>query len=146
MPDNIEPCLKKMEDAVRELAKSISSLRAAFNPPGAARQAARKYELTDEKREVAGRTLRRIRALKDIPARSVRAGDLGGFVESEGNLSHDGTAWVFGEASVSDRARVFGEAWVSGEASVSDTARVFGETQVFSGDHNGGPSPKTPGL
>ena len=36
--------------------------------------------------------LYRIRALIDIPAYGVEAGDLGGFIEKEDNLSHDGTA------------------------------------------------------
>ena len=33
--------------------------------------------------------LYRIRALRDIPEIDVKAGDLGGYVESENNLSHD---------------------------------------------------------
>ena len=64
-----------------------------------------KYELTDE---VNSAGLRRIRALRDIPAWGVRAGDLGGLVASEHNLSHDGDAWVFGNARVFGNAQVYG--------------------------------------
>lgn len=66
---------------------------------------ANKYELTDDTIAVGGRTLRRIRALRDFG--QIKAGELGGYVESENNLSHDGTAWVSGSALVCDNA------WVS---------------------------------
>ena len=48
----------------------------------------KKYELTNLTREWNGRTLHRIKALKDF--NGVKAGDLGGFIEKEDNLSHDG--------------------------------------------------------
>ncbi len=88
----------------------------------------RKYELTEEKKEFLGRTLYRIRALKDfelLDGTIVHAGDLGGWVEKEGNLSQEDIAWVYGNA------RVYGEAWVSGNARVFGNARVYGEAWVF---------------
>ena len=125
MSDDISLRLKNIEAASQELARNIASLRAHFElSAGAAQRAARKYELTDERRNLAGHTLRRIRAVRDIPEQGVRAGDRGGFVESERNLSHTGTAWVSGEA------RVFGEAQVAGAARVSDRARVSGKARV----------------
>jgi len=75
-----------------------------------------KYELTDETN---GSGLRRIRALRDIPRYGVNEGDLGGWVESEGNLTQEGDCWV------SDDARVFGNARVCGNAHVFDNAQVF---------------------
>ncbi|MGH9422571.1 MAG: hypothetical protein ACRD3J_21520, partial [Thermoanaerobaculia bacterium] len=72
----------------------------------------KKYELVrDQQIIVDGKTLYRIRALRDFGR--VKAGDLGGFVASERNLSHLGACWigdeaqVFGEATVSDDAQVF---------------------------------------
>ena len=62
------------------------------------------YELTDETINHNGATLRRIRATQDIPLLDVRAGDLGGFVESTDNLR--GIAWV------ADNAKVYGTAQV----------------------------------
>ena len=53
-----------------------------------------KYELTNESLDIGTKTLFRIRALEDFS--SVKAGDLGGWVESESNLSQEGTCWVFG--------------------------------------------------
>ena len=79
----------------------------------------KKYELTDETVRVGSRTLYRVRALCDIPGWGVKAGDLGGFVESERNLSQDGAAWVSGNARVSGNTQVSGDAWVSGAARVS---------------------------
>lgn len=49
----------------------------------------KKYELTDITKEYMGRTLHRIKALRDVDV-SVKAGDLGGWVESEDNLSQVG--------------------------------------------------------
>ena len=76
----------------------------------------KKYELTNETKTLAGGTvLRRIRALRDLPRFGVKAGELGGFVEVENNLSQDGDAWVFGNANVYGYAEVSGNANVSGE-------------------------------
>ena len=95
----------------------------------------RKYELTDDTICILGRTLHRIRALRDIETNImiVKTGDLGGYIESVNNLDHDGNAWVFGDARVSGDAQVFGDARVSGNAWVSGNARVSGNAWV-SGD------------
>lgn len=68
----------------------------------------KKYELTDETVRINSIILHRIKALTDFG--DVDAGDLGGWVESERNMSHDGNAWVY------DNARVYGNAWVCGNA------------------------------
>ena len=65
----------------------------------------KKYELTEETVTVYGKTLYRIRAVRDFG--SVKTGDLGGYIEKEENLSHSGNAWVSGNAKVSGNAEVF---------------------------------------
>ena len=91
-----------------------------------------KYEiLKDEFIEFNDRKLYRIKALKDF--RDVKKGTVGGYIESEQNLSQEGDAWVSGDARVSGNARVSGDAWVSGNAQVSGDARVSGNARV-SGD------------
>ena len=70
----------------------------------------KKYELTDEIKTVGGHTLYRIRACVDV-GNNVKAGDPGGWIKSEINLSHDGDAWVHGNAVVCDNAVVRGGAW-----------------------------------
>jgi tetrahydrodipicolinate N-succinyltransferase len=77
-----------------------------------------------------GKTLHRIRALRDIPERGVKAGDLGGWIESEANLSHDGTCWVSDSARVRDKAVVRDNAVVRDKAVVRDFARVRGSAVV----------------
>ena len=48
----------------------------------------KKYELTEETVTVSGKTLHRIKAVRDFG--SVKAGEFGGYIEKEENLSHFG--------------------------------------------------------
>ena len=64
----------------------------------------KKYELTDDTVQLFAKTLHRIKALCDFG--DVKAGDLGGYIESESNLSHDGDAWVSGDARVYGNAKI----------------------------------------
>lgn len=82
----------------------------------------KKFELTTESIFVDGRKLYRIRAVKDFG--DVKKGDLGGFVETEDNLSQTDDAWVYGKAMVYGEARVYGKAKVYGEAGVCGKARI----------------------
>ena len=58
----------------------------------------KKYELTEETKVIDGKTLFRIRALRSFG--DIKAGDLGGFIENERNLSHEGNAWVNGDGLI----------------------------------------------
>ena len=71
---------------------------------------AKKYVLTEETIAIGAVTLHRIKAAKDF--HNVKKGELGGYVENESNLSHDGSAWVYEDAGVYGNARVYGEAGV----------------------------------
>lgn len=93
----------------------------------------KKYKLTGETKLWFDKTLYRIRALIDIKEQGVKKGDLGGWVETEENLSHDGAAWVGGLAVVCDAAQVCDGALVSDSALVYDAARVSGSAQVCGG-------------
>ena len=89
----------------------------------------KKFELTAEfVTNVFGKKLFRIKAL--VAFGDVAKGELGGFIEKEGNLSNDGNAWVSGDAWVYGDAQVYGNAWVSGNAQVSGNVRVYGNAQV----------------
>ena len=69
----------------------------------------KKFELTSEFiTNVFGVKLFRIRALVEFG--NVSKGELGGYVEKEGNLDHNDNAWVYGDAEVSGNARVTGNA------------------------------------
>lgn len=90
------------------------------------------FELTNEIITIhLGVTLHRIRAVKDIvtPRFTVKAGELGGFVEKVDNL--DGNAWVSGNAWVYGNAWVCGDARVCGNARIYDDARVYGNSRVY---------------
>jgi len=84
-----------------------------------------KYKIRTDLRHPKHTGLYRIEALRDFG--DVKKGDLGGYVSSEENLSHEGLCWVYRDA------RVYGNAEVSGNAQVYGDARVFGNAHV-SGD------------
>lgn len=58
-------------------------------------------------------------------------GEIGGWIESEANLSHEGDCWVSDDAKVYDAARVSDDAKVSGNAQVFGNAKVSGNAQVY---------------
>jgi YdcK Beta solenoid repeat len=89
-----------------------------------------KYEFTGEHKVEFGVTLRRIRSLVTIDGHGVLPGDLGGWVEKEDNLSHEGKAWVDKDAWVFGNARVYGNAWIMGKAKIYDEAHVYGDAWV----------------
>ena len=68
----------------------------------------KKYEITNESINFRGVKLFRIRALQDF--RDVKAGDLGGYIEKEENLSQYDYCWVYGNARVYGNAMVYGNA------------------------------------
>lgn len=109
----------------------------------------KKYRLTGETNEIqlGGSTEKfkvyRIQALKELTHFKrknpviIRPGDLGGWVESERNLSHTGESWIADEAvcfmngRVEDDAYVAGTAAVFGNSLVKNTASVRGDAEIF---------------
>ena len=99
----------------------------------------KKYEFTGETKEIVlpyrNAVLHRIRAIADFG--TVKVGDLGGWIEKEENLSHEGNAWVrgdakvYGNAKVCDNAEVYGDAKVYGNAKVCDNAEVYVDAKVY---------------
>lgn len=94
----------------------------------------RKYEMTGEEKEFKGHIVHRIRASRDFG--NVKAGDLGGWIEREKNLSHTWICWVsdeaivYGNARVFDNAQVYHEAVVSGDAWICDRARIHDRANI----------------
>ena len=87
----------------------------------------KKYEFTGETKEIRllfrTATLHRIRAT--VAFGIVEVGDLGGWIEKEENLSHEGKAWVWGNAEVWGNAKVCGDAEVWGNAKVFSASHVL---------------------
>ena len=91
----------------------------------------KKYEINEEGRIV---------ALRDGPWGGI--GTIGGFVESEDNLSQLNDCWIYDDAKATgfslvfefarlyDTASVTGRALVSGNALVRDNARICGDAKV----------------
>ena len=71
----------------------------------------KKFEFTGETKTISllfrTATLHRIRAVAEFGL--VKIGDLGGWIEKEENLSHEGKAWVWGNAKVCGDAKVWGK-------------------------------------
>ena len=83
-----------------------------------------KFKLTNNTKTHCGRTLYQIEAVKDF--RNIKAGDLGGYIEKEDNLSQYDNAWVYGNA------KVYGDASVYGDARVSTLSSIFWITGIGS--------------
>ena len=99
---------------------------------------AKKYEmLEDNTITVDGKTLYRIRALKDTGLFGrIYAGDLGGYIESEKNLSQYGASWVypgsvvFDSAVVKDDAQIINDSGICGNAIIYEDAVVGGKSWI----------------
>ncbi len=88
----------------------------------------KKYELVDASDSSSVKKLYRIKALRDF--HNVKKGDLGGYVESEHNLSHSGTCWIYEEAHVVGNAKVYEDARIRDKAWIYDDAEVYGTATV----------------
>ena len=91
-------------------------------------EATKKYELSNITIEFNGVTLHRIKALKDFS--NVKAGDLGGWVEKEDNLSQIDDAWIDENAKVYGNAQICGNVIVFDDAIIYDNAEVYGNAQI----------------
>ena len=96
----------------------------------------KKYELSDITMEFGIKTLYRIRALKDFSG--VKAGDLGGWVSSENNLSQEGNCWIYDEAKCMDNARMYDDSCMYGYSEMYDSSRMHGDSKMhnYSEMHN----------
>ena len=75
-----------------------------------------KYEITPISKRILGHTVYRVRLLRDLL--DLHEGSLGGWIESESNLSQEGDCWVGNEA-------------VLNNAVIKDNAHVCGNSRVF---------------
>jgi len=87
-----------------------------------------KYELTTTFIEHNGKKLYQIKALKNFG--DVYAGELGGYIEKESNLSQEGDCWVFVNAKAYDEAKVYDDAYVRGYAEVSGNYKIGGNART----------------
>ena len=86
-----------------------------------------------------GTVVYRIRALCDIPEIGVEAGQLGGYIEEEENLSQRGNCWVHDNAVVYNDGKVRGDAQVRNFAvinggTIGSNAEVFDKAYILDTD------------
>ena len=90
----------------------------------------KKYELIKESKTIfEGIEIYRIRALKDFG--NVKAGDVGGWVCSEDNLSQNGNCWIYDNAKCLDDARVYYNAKMYDNAIMCDDAIMYDNSRMF---------------
>jgi NDP-sugar pyrophosphorylase family protein len=82
----------------------------------------KKYEFTGETKQFGPLTLKRIRLIKNRCP--------GGWIESEDNLSQEGSCFLYGNAQVHGKARIYGDALVYGDVYIYGNARVYGNSIV----------------
>ena len=74
-------------------------------------------------------TVYQIRALVDIPAHNVKKGDLGGWIEKEENLSHEGNCWL-GNGVISGSSTVKGDILVGNHEEEARSCHIRGNSHI----------------
>lgn len=100
-----------------------------------------KYELTDIELIHNGHILHRIKALDDFLG--VNKDDIGGFIESDSNLSMYGSSWIYDDAKIFDDAKlgavgniynnvqIFENAYVDGiDVEIHNNVHVYGKSRI----------------
>lgn len=122
---NMEKCNADKEIVKENDKEGVAKVSLSTNDP--------KYEITANTMQVYEHTddklVHQIRALKDFG--DVKAGDLGGWIESEENLSQSGNCWVADNAMVYDHAQVRDNAILRGNAIARDRAQVTENAKLF---------------
>lgn len=102
-----------------------------------------KYKVDyEDKIKYGGRILYRIVALRDFS--DVKAGDRGGYVQSERNLSQQGDCWIYDEAMAMDNtlvaqnAKMYHSAKLWGSAKMTNFAEIHNKAQMFNKSFMGG--------
>lgn len=97
----------------------------------------KKYTLSDQAMRLAdGTILHRIRALKSFDAngRIVLKGALGGWVQSEDNLSQKGKCWIHDDARAYGQSRVLDDATLHDESEIADNVVISDAAAMY--DHS----------
>ena len=92
----------------------------------------KKYEILMDKEntiEWNGRVLHRIKALKDFG--TVKKDDIGGYIEKEYNLSHDGDCWIYDGAKAMDSSRMYDDSRMYDESEMHDNSKMYGDSRMY---------------
>lgn len=87
------------------------------------------------------RKLYRIRAIRNFG--TVKKGDLGGYIEDQYNLGHEGDCWIYdkakvwgnaevrGNVSIYDRVELYDNAGVHDDAVIYDDVKIYGRAKIY---------------
>lgn len=87
-----------------------------------------KYAITSNKLTIDNRDFFQVKALKDFW--DVKAGQLGGYIQSSENLSQEGNCWITRDVVLMDDARVEDNAFITGDSVVRNKGRVSGHVRA----------------
>ena len=93
-----------------------------------------KYEITNIERYWNCHILHRIKALKDFTltnGKEIHKGDLGGWVESEDNLSQEGLCWIYEECKMYENAKRSGNSIGYGNSQQSGHSQQYENSQQY---------------
>ena len=82
-----------------------------------------KYELLQHPYTRGSETIYQIKALRDFS--DVKAGDLGGYISTEENLSHDGDCWLYQQSVACEKSKVKDDAKLYGTSTLFDYAVAY---------------------
>lgn len=88
-----------------------------------------RFKLTNKTKKYQGKTLYQIEALTNFW--EIKKGDVGGFVESEENLSQQGECWIYPKAMAMDQAQVLGNALLLDKSIIKDNAIIDGYSRLY---------------
>jgi hypothetical protein len=80
----------------------------------------------------------RIRALKDLPEHRVKAGDLGGWLQYDNNLSHTGQCWVADDSVVTGDSKIEGSSLICGNSIIDGKCYIRGYVNIENSRLRGG--------
>ena len=89
----------------------------------------RKYKITNNTMEFEGRTLYRIRALKDFS--NIKKGDLGGWIQTEDNLSQEGYCWIYNNAKCMDSARIYDNSCMYDNSEMRGNSKMYDNSKLY---------------
>ncbi|MNM78069.1 hypothetical protein D3C81_899550 [compost metagenome] len=136
--------IKKIEERIPPILITVEVSEKSIEPiqeSNSFRTSDKKYEIVKEytTRTVYGYAYR-VRALKDFS--DVKKGDLGGYINSYGNLDQKGDCWIYNDAmcigdsivqrnaKLKDKVIVEGNCLVSNDAVISDNCRILGKCVI----------------
>lgn len=91
-----------------------------------------KYKLTNDKINLDGIDLYAIIALKNFG--DVKAGDIGGHIESLKNLSQEGNCWIYPNNIIAGDCQVIENCKINGELKIIGGNFMFGNDNLITGD------------